>query len=625
MIPKVGSGSYVLRAACEGAQVVHNVTSSHLAIVDLVFANTAPRVRTIVASVGGRGVRRVPPGTPVDVTVIADDADGDVLHYRWSPAYPEPGFQSNDSPNIGWTVPDAKGLHAIYVLVSDAKGGYALGKLDVSTEDEAARFSGRVYDPSVSPPAPLPDAIVSVNGVTSATNSAGYFFLSVPSENTRYVLNIRKESYQPLSKVLHEEVLGGYYELVPGADFVIDPTAFVDITELDGTREKARIVIQPNSLVDQHGQSPTGPLRLFLSTIDQRGLEGRLPGDYGAISATGQPLALTSFGAIHVEVTDGAGNIYDLLPGRLAFVHIPATGTSQPGILSLWRYDAGAGAWREIAVANLVGDHYQGSVGQLSALAAGTAYQPAAPVRVLIDKVRVALPLGLRVTVSSSGIDRIFSERVTDPITIIPNLPPLASVQLETLDGTRAPIPGSIVTGGTGPSTPPTPADYPYVIAGDIVYVPPYIPSPPADGFLNYISNDKAVAEAYYKAIDPKNRKTTYSNWRWSNAIAIDPLELDHKRVEAVYLNAGDLGFGRLMKSDRTAPCKLGTISSDCLSPSSFGPEDGVAYRVSNHPTVEDAIPGPTIAGGVGSKTIATVVMEYNPQPKASGPSFTKF
>jgi hypothetical protein len=622
LLAEVPPGSFAVRATCAEGKVEQRVTTSHLAIVDLILSNANPAVKLVVATVKGKGVRRVAPGTAVEVTVQAEDADGDTLHYRWSPAYPVDGFHSHDSPTIRWTVPRSKALHTIYVLVHDKRGGFALGKVNLSTEDEGALFSGRVSGPGASGPSPLSAASVSINGVVTQTNREGYFLVRIPREGPRYVLNITKDGYQPLSKVFEEETLGGRYHLAVTQSLEIDPNVDTDVAEFSEDREGARVVIPAGALVDQHGNPPTGLLKLFLSVIDQRDPEGRLPGDYGAVAASGREVTLTGFGAVHIEIKDGAGNSYNLMSGKTAFVRIPAEGTAAPPSSALWRYDTDTGRWREDAPANLVGDHYEGAVTRLGVLNAAAATPEADLMRLLVNSMKVKLPLDVRITVPAvSGFTRVFTKRITDPISIISHLPPLTRVTLEILDSARNPIPGSAQLAESGPPLPPaTPSapTYPYGSAVGVAIVASYLPPVPATGFLNYMENDEALAKAYYKAIDPKNQKTDFQLWRWRNAIELpENAKPAQRQISAAYQNAGDLGFGRVMRSDVTRPCPPGVGASEPLVCGRPGRADGVAYYVSNHPTVEDAT--------TGRNGFAIVAMEYSPQPKSTGPSFTKF
>jgi hypothetical protein len=100
-------------------------------------------------------------------------------------------------------------------------------------------------------------------------------------------------------------------------------------------------------------------------------------------------------------------------------------------------------------------------------------------------------------------------------------------------------------------------------------------------------------ALAYYEAIDPTGEKTTLAAWKAANRFGA-PNGID---ASAVYFNDFDLGFGRqmYMRLDN----------------------EGVAYYVSNYPTVDDA----WMAAG---PPLNTVAMEFSPPPGGGDP-FIKF
>lgn len=105
------------------------------------------------------------------------------------------------------------------------------------------------------------------------------------------------------------------------------------------------------------------------------------------------------------------------------------------------------------------------------------------------------------------------------------------------------------------------------------------------------VEESKTTAEAYYKAIDPDNRKTTLNDWL--NADGFDQGDA----VEAKYINGFDLGFGRDMK-----------VRTD---------NAGDVYAVvTNYPNMDSMLRG--------INEIATVAMEYSPGPNGGAP-FTKF
>ena len=98
----------------------------------------------LLASCGGSdssssSTTPAPVGTPVQVSVVATDPDGDQLHYRW--AVTEGTISNIDAPKATWIVPPGSGLQFAYVVVSDNKGGY--------TERRAAALT---FDPPAATP-----------------------------------------------------------------------------------------------------------------------------------------------------------------------------------------------------------------------------------------------------------------------------------------------------------------------------------------------------------------------------------------------------------------------------------------------------------------------------------------
>ncbi len=98
-------------------------------------------------------------------------------------------------------------------------------------------------------------------------------------------------------------------------------------------------------------------------------------------------------------------------------------------------------------------------------------------------------------------------------------------------------------------------------------------------------------AQAYYAATGAPGDFTT---WKTNNGFAANNDSKDN--AKAYYFNAGDLAFGRSMHM------KLGP--------------NGIAYYVSNYPTVNNAIRNTNL--------IATVAMEYTPGPNGAA-TFMKF
>ncbi|MCB9831128.1 MAG: hypothetical protein H6807_01540 [Planctomycetes bacterium] len=125
-----------------------------------------------------------------------------------------------------------------------------------------------------------------------------------------------------------------------------------------------------------------------------------------------------------------------------------------------------------------------------------------------------------------------------------------------------------------------------------------------ADRFLTLIPNAipyNTTGAAYYAQVDPQNQKTNFASWLAANNFGSggQPLYTVITDAQAeccsagVYLNAGDLGFGRRMVMSRSG--------------------DEIAFWVTNYMTVDGAIAEDP------SELILTVCMEYTSTPGING------
>ncbi|MFV2057256.1 MAG: fibronectin type III domain-containing protein [Thiohalomonadales bacterium] len=115
------------------------------------------------------------------------------------------------------------------------------------------------------------------------------------------------------------------------------------------------------------------------------------------------------------------------------------------------------------------------------------------------------------------------------------------------------------------------------------------VPQINVDRFLSFENNNatrfkesQATALAYYQAIDPNDKKTTFADWKKVNGFALGANQ--SADTAAIYFNNTDLGFGRRMYVTEQA-------------------DGGIASYVQNYPTLDDALND--------NNLIATVAMEY--------------
>ncbi|WP_394821277.1 hypothetical protein [Pendulispora albinea] len=579
---------------------------------DMSFGNRRPQVSEVNALQGGKGVRHVEAGSKVTVTAQAGDPDGGALHYRW--IAPGGSCPPTDAPSVECTMPASLGTQSIFVQVSDGIGEYAVGRVRVAVGPAISLFSGTLVDGA----AKVPGAEVKVNGVSVVSDANGAFAVTVP-EKDRYVLTIRKDGYQLISKVFLEERTGAVYKLLKADKTPLDPTKDNLITVMPPRDETGgqsgfkavSLLIKAGSIVDESGHPVVTPAFAFTSRFDHLFDKfDRMPGDYGAIDSSGQDVTLTSYGAIEVNLRGPAGEKYNIMPGKPADleyeVHASQIG-SAPASMPLWYYNEDKGLWEEDGKATLVGTRYKTQAKHFSAINVDIAKTNATCLKLVVDQTTLSVPFNIRLTVPGSP-PAVRDRAVTENVTAIVRLPPnVAGTTIDVLDGSNNPIPnshrvfstGNAVAAGTNLSlaapyndciTPPSP---PVTLGLDL-------PQDPNPTYLSYLSNPgandaakDAYASTYYTAIGADADLTAWKNRNDFGA---------GDDASAFYFNAGDLEFGRSMHMRRRA-------------------DGSIAYYVTNFKNADLAL------GGLSTDVIATVAMEYSAYPSVlpGAPKFTKF
>lgn len=614
-----GAGAYQLRSDCAGLSTDTPVSlgGSHLGHstpVAQTLPNRSPHVDSLVASLGGQAVRRASAGSTLTVKVSATDPDSDPLHYRWTDG--NGSLTSVDASTIQWTLQNTDSTNLLVVEVYDEKGGFDVERLTIQTTQEVA-FVGRVVDPGGT--TSVGNATVSVNGISTVTNGAGAFRLSVPGAE-RYVLNVSKPGYAFLSNVYHTGKSALALELPRGNVLTFDPSRTVVFGGSDD-RQGLQVQIEGGSLVNSEGVPATGPLTVTSYSYDPGGPNG-IPGDYSALDLGGNDVTLESFGAFGVEITDGGGNLYNLRPGTTAQFSLtvdPAQLAAAPPTIPVWLYDPATGYWIERTSATLMADRYVGNVTSFSQWNTDTTFSNAGCIRIVVDEDRTRYPFKLRVTIpTGSGTDKIKVFPVTEKINGLFRLPPNQPIKLEILPGSGPSVvlkTYNNVNSGN-PVVDPFPS-FPYTDClgydgspGDPVILALDQPVHTAmwlsrkggvwDG-TNPIPAATQIAEAneYYDEIgainntNPADDKDTLTKWKSHNGFPTG-------EVAAYYFNAADLGFGREMHCRLTGGTDLACYVTN-YGGVGVAPEDALADMLFD-PDL-DGIPD-------GQNPVATVAME---------------
>jgi hypothetical protein len=642
-LPALPTGPASLTAKCEAATTTAGTTvTGGVALANMTLPNARPTMVVAYAEQGGKVVRAVADGSSVQGVVQVTPGGPYPMHYSWAVDPSTPGFVSTDSPNVSWTVPGGPGQSSIYLLAHDDHGGNLFWTIPLSTMPNHIVFSGRVIANSTNPATavftvPVANATVALNGVITHTNAQGAFSLALTAEAARYVLTITKPGYQMLSRALYAPVENGIFRLYPAHVFSADPTKTISLSEPADDTLGSQVEIAPNTLASGltgSGAHVTTPLHVQLASYNLNDAQNQIPGDYGGIDKSGQGVALTSYGALDVAITDAGGHPVNLAPGTQATVRVaiaPALLASAPATIPVWHYDTAKGMWTEDGVATKVGAYYETKVTHFSAVNMDLAFSNAACTRIVVDTSIMPVPFRLQMTTVSGGPAQLANHQnqtVSDALNVVVREPPGLKVRFDIVDSNGNVLTNAsqtITVGAASPSgsewnPPPNPpySDCTTQITYNEQTLSGIFPPGP-NGFLAYLtpsaylspSTADPLTEAYYHAIDPVGTKTAagdttdFTNWKNLNGFSRTGV------TRVAYQNIYDLGFGRDMYM------QTGGQTGSCAA--------CIAFYVSNYKAVSGGLDeADAAAQQTSSQLIATVAMEYGPL-NGTGATFTRF
>lgn len=377
---------YLVRAECEKAvgQATAPLGNSPV-VANITLPNHAPRIAAMAAFASGKGLTRAASGATIKVDATIRETDQDPVEHLWRTAEGAGSIPGSNSPQQDWTLTTTPGLHSLYLMARDGKGGYAFKRFDIQVGGTNVGFSGRVIDETSQNP--VASATVAVNGVSATTNAQGWFRLAVPPAPApeRYVLNVSHPQYALLSRIHDKEAVGNTYELIRVQTTTHDPGQAIDVVDtgssgpcgspggkertvarpLRATRTNddqpkpcrhrgAHVVVKAGALVDGSQNPAQGPVKMAFATLNPA--RRALPGDYRATDRNNAAVEMLSFGALYAEFRDANGQLVNLKPGSSAEVRIPVSDEQRPSAkpkIAMWSYDDQRGLWIEEGQAKL--------------------------------------------------------------------------------------------------------------------------------------------------------------------------------------------------------------------------------------------------------------------------------
>ena len=654
-----------LRVTCDASVTDAPVAvSASFTVQNATIAASVPRILAFDFSKGGAGVRRADPGDTVTVSVLADDPDGNPLHYSWADDSGR-ALGLPDAPTVPWSLLNANALNTLIVYVSNGKGGVATYSRPIQAGPNANFFSGHVFNRLTN--AGVGGAAVTINGAAVTADADGNFRLAVP-DAPKFVLNVTRPGFALASLVLANRAVGIRIPLDPvqtttvsgasGGTISVGPGSgcckcgggraggderFHVLVEIPESRIDIRhggdrtggggqcpagggnlsVEFMPGSFVTAAGTAYTGSVSVeaFQYDLNQ---PNPIPGDLGAIF-NGKEVRLGSFGAFHLLPRDAAGQPLAMTAGMHANISMPI----QPGQLAvapatmpLFHYDEKTGLWIEDGKLTRAGNSYVGEITHFSVFNADTQFPGGACVKVLLSGFTMPVTLDAVYYDPSVGSFHHNGFTTSDTTIGVERMTPNQSFTLNITDS-GTPTPTSLgVPLFSGPGLDPTafPGGYDtdtvnYSHCNGPVQIANNVLPPTAPNFLGPVFGGSIVDNSanYQAATDanPGGSRDTLNHWKTANGFHTDGT-LASGEATAIYFNNGDLKFGRDMH---------------CRVTSGAG---AVACYVSNFGVVgtDDAAAALTDAenyeasGQTAPQPAATVAMEYDPANPANAVQF---
>lgn len=213
-------------------------------------------------------------------------------------------------------------------------------------------------------------AVVSIGSSTVQTNDKGFFLLKNTSVKEKFVyVKVKKAGYIDGSDVLIASPGNKRIDvmLVPATTTATIVTGNSSTVSLpNGTKVKFG-----GSFIDPNGNPYSGNVNVFLFHLkpsDTYYIQTQ-PGNIIGADAAGNPVALKSYGMIHVQLTGSTGQNLQLAAGQPAEITMPVDGTQSstaPDMVPLWSFDEEIGIWKQEGSATKSGNLYTAMVSHFS-------------------------------------------------------------------------------------------------------------------------------------------------------------------------------------------------------------------------------------------------------------------
>jgi len=218
---------------------------------------------------------------------------------------------------------------------------------------------------------PVADAMISISGMIKETNEDGIFrFDTIDLATNGELAIIEKDGFFTNFKRVIPSEEDTFVKF--GLTHKTDPTGSFRANEggIISRQGKEKITFEPNSIVDESGNSYSGEVTVFSDyfNADKDYLGEMMPGDLSGINQEGTKVQLETYSMVLVELFGENGEELNLKEGTTANIEFPVSQQTPnpPAEIALWSLNETTGLWVEEGIATFDGNTYQGEVSHFS-------------------------------------------------------------------------------------------------------------------------------------------------------------------------------------------------------------------------------------------------------------------
>ena len=230
-----------------------------------------------------------------------------------------------------------------------------------------ARFLGRVVNEQNEP---IQGVTIRIGNTVATTDIFGIFSVSNANAFEKFAyITAEKDGY-----------INGSRAMAPSATEVNRVEIMLlkeDVIATINTGQEATVNL-PNgtevtfdgNFINANGSSYSGDVKVILKHLspDDENMDAMMPGMLFAQDASGDAVALETYGMLAVELRSGADQELQLAEGSTSQISMPlaANTINPPATIPLWHFDETEGYWIEEGEATLQGNMYVGDVSHFS-------------------------------------------------------------------------------------------------------------------------------------------------------------------------------------------------------------------------------------------------------------------